>query len=124
MMPLTAAKELAAETIPAILEEAGLEHVLVTLDILEVPAAVHNGPVILVQPPAVEYVTYSHVVATWELVVIAGPPRDALAAWAAIDPVIEALRGPLSLEKSFPSTFAHPNMPDHPAYALEFTDTI
>lgn len=124
MNMIQAAETLARDTLPGILAAAGLPNVFATVDILEVPAALHNGPVVLVQPPSLDFTTYSYVQATLELVVIAGPPHDVLEAWRTIAGIQEALQDPLSLDTARPATFEHPGLTPHAAYALEFTDTI
>ena len=106
---------------------AGIDDATVTLDLLQVPAALPNGPAVVVQPPRVEYTATmagSVTDATWEVFVIAGPVADRLAAWRRIDAIIDALKDPMDVDAAEPATFAHPGMPDHPAYVLSFTETI
>lgn len=123
MNPIEAAKAVQAE-VTEILTAAGIENVIVTLDILEVPAGLGMGAVVLVQPPELDFSTYHYTEAKWELAVISGPIHDVLQAWEIIVPIQTALQVPLSLDTAYPSTFQHPGMQDHPAYALAFTNQI
>lgn len=121
---LERAAELVAE-IKAHLVAAAIDNTTVTLDLLKVPAALANGPVVAVQPPKLEFagtMAGSTTDYTWELFVIAGPHADRLKAWAAIDPIIYALKDPLDLDDAEPATFDHPSMPSYPAYVLSFTE--
>lgn len=116
--------ELVAE-VQAHLVAAAIDGVTVTLDLLKVPAALANGPVVAVQPPKLDFTATmagSAADYTWELFVIAGPYADRLAAWAKIDPIIYALKDPMNLDSAEPATFSHPSMPEYPAYVLSFTE--
>lgn len=125
---MSATLERAAELVDEInahLLAAAVDNVTVTLDMLKVPAALANGPVVAVQPPKLDFtgtMAGSTADYTWELFVIAGPYADRLAAWALIDPIIYALKDPLDLDDAEPATFDHPSMPSHPAYVLSFTE--
>lgn len=110
------------EEIRAVLTAAGLDDVTTTLNPGEVPGALPNGPVVAVQPPKLSFITYHTQEAEWELFVIAGPPADRLAAWTAIDQVIEALRVPLDIDKADTANYDHPSMQPHAAYVLTFTE--
>lgn len=118
------AAELVAE-VQALLTGEAIENVLVTTDALAIPPALAVGAVVAIQPPKLKYVApYPSVEATWELFVIAGPYADRLAAWATIDPIIEALQLPLDIDTADPANFQHPSMPEYPAYVLSFTELI
>lgn len=123
MNALERAEDLAAEVTGILVAEA-IDNVTATSDLLKVPAALANGPVVVVQPPKIEFTNYAVREYTWELFVIAGPTRDRLEAWALIDPIITALAVPLSLTDAEPATFSHPGMQDHAAYVLTFTESI
>jgi hypothetical protein len=106
---------------------AAIDNATVTLDLLQVPAALPNGPAVVVQPPRVEYTATmagSVTDATWEVFVIAGPVADRLAAWRTIDKVMDALKDPMNIDSAEPATFTHPGLADHPAYVLSFTEPI
>lgn len=117
------AEDIGAECI-AHLVAAGIDDAYATTDLLKVPPALANGPVVSVQPPKIEFVTYELAEYTWEVFVIAGPPADRQAAWQRIDPIIAALHVPMNIDTAEPATFSHPSMPDYPAYVLSFTETI
>lgn len=118
------AEDITAE-VNAHLVAAGIDDATVTTDLLKVPAALANGPVVVVQPPKLKYITaYGDADATWELFVIAGPTFDRLAAWARIDGIMDALATPMNLTDAEPATFQHPGMADHAAYVLTFPDTL
>lgn len=117
------AEDLAAEVIGILVAE-GIDNATATADLLKVPAALHNGPVVIINPPKLKFLGYAATEATWELYVIAGPPADRLAAWATIDAVVAALQHPLSLDDAEPASFDHPGMQPHAAYVLTFTETI
>lgn len=117
------AEDVAAEVLGNLVA-AGIDNATVTADLLKVPAALANGPVVTVQPPKIKFVTYELAEYTWELFVIAGPYADRLAAWKAIDPIIAALHVPMNVDEAEPATFSHPSMPEYPAYVLTFTETI
>lgn len=121
---LERAAELVGE-IQAHLTAAAIDNATVTLDLLKVPAALANGPVVAVQPPKLDFTATmagSATDYTWELFVIAGPHADRLAAWSVIDPIVYALKDPLDLDSAEPATFDHPSMPPYPAYVLSFTE--
>lgn len=103
---------------------AAIDNVCVTLDLLKVPPALANGPVLVVQPPKVKYITSYAAEYTWEVFIVAGPPQDRLAAWAALDEIVDALRLPMDLDDAEPATFSHPGMTDHAAYVVTFTETL
>lgn len=117
------AEDIAAEVLGNLVAES-IDNATVTADLLKVPAALANGPVVAIQPPKINFVTYELTEYTWELFVIAGPYADRLAAWKTIDPIIAALRRPMNIDDAEPATFSHPSMPDYPAYVLTFTETI
>lgn len=125
---MSATLERAAELVDEItahLVAAAVDNVTVTLDLLKVPAALANGPVVVVQPPKLDFTATmagSATDYTWEAFVIAGPSADRLAAWAAIDPIVYALKDPLDLDSAEPATFDHPSMPSFAAYVLSFTE--
>lgn len=112
------------EEITGYLAAENIDGATITMDGLAIPAALANGPVIAIQPPKLKYPTYHLTEATWELFIVAGPPADKLAAWAAMEPIITALREPLSIDDAEPATFDHPSMAPHAAYVLTFTETI
>lgn len=121
------AEDIAAE-VQAILVAEAIDDVTVTVDLLKAPAALHNGPVVVVQPPKLSFSsTFSGAVdteATWELFVIAGPPHDRLEAWRAIDRVQQALLAPMNIDDAEPANFDHPGLQPHAAYVLSFTESI
>lgn len=121
---VTRARHLAATVIPEILAAELLDNVSVTIDGLDVPAALANGPVILINPPTLTHETFTYTVAEWDVLIIAGPPHDAVTAWETIDAIMEALAGPLAVDTARPAAFAHPGIPDHPAYQLKFTEAL
>lgn len=124
MNTIEAAADVVAKTKATLVAEA-LDDVTVTLDLLEVPAALAAGrPVVAVQPPELTFINYDAADAEWELIVIAGPYADRLAAWKVIDPIIQALQVPMNIDTAKPANFAHPSLPDYPAYVLTFSDTI
>lgn len=123
MNTLERAEDLEAE-VTAILVAEAIDNVTATSDLAAVPAALANGPVVVVQPPKIEFINYSVRQYTWELFVIAGPTRDRMKAWELIDPILTALAAPLSLTDAEPATFSHPGMAEHAAYVLTFTETI
>jgi hypothetical protein len=123
MNPVDRAEDLTAEIIGVLVAE-GIDNATATADLLKVPAALHNGPVVVVQPPKLKFLGYAATEATWELFVIAGPPADRLAAWRTIDAVVQALREPMSIDDAEPATFDHPGMQPHAAFVLTFTETI
>jgi hypothetical protein len=120
------AGDLEAEII-GILVAAGIDDATATSDLLKVPAALANGPVVAVQPPKLKFIATMAgygIEATWELFIIAGPYADRLAAWTTMDPIIQALATPLSIDDAEPATFSHPGMPEYPAYVLSFTEQL
>ena len=127
MNPIERAEDIAAE-VTAILVAEAIDNATATVDLLAAPAALHNGPVVVVQPPKLSYeASFDGSVmteATWELFVIAGPPHDRLAAWRAIDRVTQALLAPLNIDDAEPATFDHPGLQPHAAYVLSFTESI
>jgi hypothetical protein len=115
------------EEIKGYLVAAAIDNATVTLDLLAVPAALAVGPVLAVQPPKLDFtgtMAGSVTDAEWEVFVIAGPYADRLAAWRVIDPIVYALKDPLDLDGAEPATFAHPSLPEYPAYVLSFTESI
>lgn len=123
MSRIERAAELATET-RDILAGAAIDNVTVTLDPLEIPPALANGPVVAIQPPDLRFITYGAADADWELYVIAGPYSDRLAAWAVIDPIISALETPLNITTAKAANYEHASMPAYPAYVLALTETI
>ena len=117
------AEDIAAEVMGNLVA-AGIDTATVTTDVLKVPAALANGPVVTVQPPKIKFLTYELAEYEWELYVIAGPYADRLAAWKTIDPIIAALHVPMNIDDAEPAAFSHPSMPEYPAYVLSFTEPI
>lgn len=122
MNTLDRARDIEA-TAAAVLAEAGIT-AAVLLDPAKIPGRLHNGPVIIVQPPELEFTTYTAAEAKWELYVIAGPPGDLLAAWAVLDPIITALQEPLSIETAKAASYRHTGGAEYPAYVLSFSETV
>lgn len=114
------ADELAAEiglALPA--------NVHTTADPLTIPAALADGrPVVAIQPPDLAFPTWTTTEVGWEVYVIAGQYADQRRAWEAIDAIIRELAEPLALDTAKPASYAHPSMPEHPAYVLTFTETL
>jgi hypothetical protein len=124
MNTITAAADV-VDKVKATLVAESIDDAIVTMDLGEVPAALAAGlPVVAVQPPELTFLNYDAADAEFELIVIAGPNQDRLAAWRVIDPIIQALRLPLNIDTAKPANFAHPAMPEYPAYVLTFSDTI
>lgn len=121
------AEDLAAEILATLVAE-GIDNATATADLLKVPAELHNGPVVVVQPPKLTFeATFdgnAATEATWELFVIAGPPEDRLEAWRTIDAVTNALLAPMNIDDAEPATFDHPGLSPHPAYVLTFTEQL
>jgi hypothetical protein len=121
---LQAAAELQADVLAA-LTAAGMagqnvaNPVHVTLDARTIESAARGRGAVLIQPPTLEFETWAATTATWELVVIAGPADNPLAAWAAIDPIIAALEvSALPIKTGTPAEFAPVHGPVLPAYAI------
>lgn len=75
----------------------------VVLDQESASAALIDGRhAVLIGPPAVTYDTYSAATATWDVLLIANPPADRLAAWAALDDLLEAVRVDLDVDSARP----------------------
>lgn len=120
---MTARTERAAELVKQIAQLTG-EGVTVTDDPLDIPAALAAGrPVVALMPPNLKFPTYHLTEAEWEAYVIAGPYADMRRAWKTIDGLISELAGPLSVDTARTATFAHPGMPEYPAYVLTFSES-
>lgn len=114
------ADELVAEISAALPAE-----IHVTADPLTIPAALAGGrPVVSIQPPELEFRTWTVTDVEWELYVIAGQYADQRRAWETIDGIIRELAEPLALDTAKPASYAHPSMPEYPAYILTFTETL
>lgn len=97
----------------------------VTADPNTIPAALADGrQVVAIQPPDLAFPTWTTTEVGWEAYVIAGQFADQRKAWEAIDAIITELAEPLALESAKPASYAHPSMPEHPAYVLTFTETL
>lgn len=112
----------AAELV-AIIQDALGEDVTVTDNPVEIPPALSAGrPVAALMPPNLSFPTWTHTETEWELYVIAGPYADMRRAWETIDSIITELVEPLAVATAKTATFAHPGMPEYPAYVLTFTE--
>lgn len=124
MNTIEATEEVVQRVREALVAEA-IDDFVATLDLLEIPPALAAGkPVVAIQPPKLEFLNYHTADAEFELIVIAGPYADRLAAWKVIDPIVHALQAPMNITKAEPANFQHPSLPDYPAYVLTFTDSI
>lgn len=61
---------------------------------------------ILLGPPEVTYPTYSQAEAEWTLTLIACPPGDLLAAWAALDQLRDQIASEMGLDRVRPAEWA------------------
>lgn len=110
-------------TIGEILSAAGVENVLVTLDSREVEAALFHGPVVVVQPPKIEFSTFTITDLTWDVYVVSGPTDDAVEAWRRTDAVIDAMElGYMPLDRGEPANFQARGAA-YPAYILTLKET-
>lgn len=102
----------------------GITGVHVTVDAADAPNQLAAGLVVVViEPPAVTWQTYTVREYAWTLSVIAGPFTDPLAAWEAIEPVINALAVPLSIDAATPARYTAAGGVQYPAYQLTFNET-
>lgn len=113
------------DDVAGLLAGEGIAAVHVTMDAAEAPNQLAAGQVVVViEPPRISWQTYTLREYEWTVSVIAGPYTDPLGAWRAMEPVIDALAVPLSIDAAVPSRYAPPNAPQYPAYQLTFTETI
>lgn len=122
-MSAARAADLAAEA-RAALSAAGVASVTVTLDPGELASALHHGPAVVIDPPALTFETYTMTGRTWEIFIVAGPIHDRLEAWAAVDDVLAALKDPLSLASARPTNYQPANGPAYPGYVATLTETV
>lgn len=111
--------------IRAALTAAAVDDVTVTRNPAEIRPALVRGPVIVVNPPDAEFITWTATELTWELHLITGPQSDRVAAWKTAGNVIGALSGPLNIGSAKTSEY-QPNTNDAPwpAYVLTFKETL
>lgn len=69
-----------------------------------VGAVVAGAPALLLMPPEVEYVTARRRTATWTLWAIT-PTTDPGEALALFEPILDALAGPLGVDRAQPETY-------------------
>lgn len=111
-------------TIKTHLAGAGLENVLVTLDSREIEAGLFHGPVVIVQPPVIDFSTFTIMDLTWSVYVISGPVDDVVQAWRRSDDVIDALElGYMPLDRGEPANF-QTSKSAYPAYVLTLKETV
>lgn len=109
--------------IESILADAAIENVLVTLDTRAVEKGLFHGPVVVVQPPKIEFSTFTITDLTWDVYVVSGPTDDAVEAWRRTDDVIDAMElGRLPLDRGEPANFQGQNA-TYPAYILTLKET-
>lgn len=112
------AQQLAAEARDAL---QGLDPApLVTLSGDEANANATQCPLVLIQPPSVEYNTYSELTAEWTVYLVS-PAADPYDAWDALDRMAEALRLPLDVDRATPANFQPPQGNPLPALSLTLT---
>lgn len=117
-MNRTHAQELATEARDAL---AGFDFApLVTLSGDEANANATEGPLVLIQPPRVEYGTYAQATAQWTVILVS-PLSDQFDAWDQLDEMAEALRIPLDVDKADPTNFQAPQGKTLPALVLSLT---
>ena len=82
-------------------------------------AVMAGAPALLLLPPSIEYVTFTHRTATWTLYAIA-PVGDPTEATGMFEPILDALAVPLGLDSARPETY---DIADRtfPGYTLTFT---
>lgn len=98
--------------------------VTVTMDPLDiVPSLSSMRPVVAVNPPDMDFITWTATEMEWEVHVIAGPVADRNAAWLTLDGLVHTLAEPLAVATAKTASFAHPGAPEYPAYVLTFTET-
>lgn len=79
--------------------------VTVTDQPLDAAGAVMAGaPALLILPPAIEYVTFTHRTATWTLWALIGT-TDPTEATGMLEPILEALAGQLGIDSARPETY-------------------
>lgn len=112
------AQELATEAREAL---AGFDpEPLITLSGPEANANATQYPIVLIQPPNVEYGTYTQATARWTVVLVS-PLSDPLDAWDQLDAMAEALRLPLDVDEAKPTNFQPPQGTTVPALVLSLT---
>jgi len=100
------------------LAAAELAKVTVTLNPLDIPSGSRHG-VIVISPPDLEFPTFAHTDADYELSVIAGPADNLFAAWHRLDEIVEALRvGELDMKSARGDMFAPKTGQPLPGYTI------
>jgi hypothetical protein len=115
-----AARALVAELRDA-LDAADLPDVLASINPADVPSGSRNG-IVLVQVPELVFVNFAFTEPTWELLIIAGPMGNPVAAWERIDQITAALEDAnVNMATGAPATYEplDPNAPALPAYSIK-----
>ena len=96
-----------------------------TLDYSQIPNALSSGDqVVTILTPKRRWPTEALEEFEWTVLLIAGPINDEWTAWARLDDLVEALRGPLIVDMAEPGEYAAANGPNYPAMTLTFTEVI
>lgn len=113
-----------AEELRATISEllAGLTKTAAYLDPIKAGNDLDAGrAVAIVQPPRIDYQTYTLADVEWSVVVAAGPSADYLRAWARMDAIVEAIRVPLGIDSAEPSAYRTAGGKEYPAYLVKLT---
>lgn len=109
--------------ITAALTASTVTDVTVTVDSQKIEDALFHGPVVCVQPPRIDFTTYTIFDATWEVHIISR--HDRITAWQELDKIIDAMElAYMPLVDAEPANFQPREGPAVPAYIVRLKETM
>lgn len=108
----------------ALADDPAIDECDVVLDPVRALSSLNAGtPVVVVQPPRLEFLTHAATEAVWEIVA-AAPTRDAVEAWPDLDQLLAVLATALDATEARFGGFQGPTGDPWPAVIVETTTTL